>query len=577
MDRRGWSLLASGALTLALVASACGGAAAPTATPARAPAAAATATTAPPGAPATPTRAAPVGLGTPTPTRAAVPTVAPVSGGPVGKMTMAAVADVTNLDVHVATAGGLQYFYTVSDVNAFLLVQQRAGRSDPWLAESWAWDDKGLKVRWVIRKGARFHDGKPVTADDAKFTAEKIKAPYSARGVNSGVGRWIKDVQVIDDRTFVMTAPEVLATLYATYGGIAIQPRHDPYEVMQKKPIGAGPYRVADWRPFESMTLEASPYFWDADKVQVKTIVRLVVPEPESRLAMLKSGQVDLMDEVQPRQAEELAKDKRFRVKVTDAGNIASIVFATDTPVIPGTDIPNPFLDARVRRAFTMAVDRKAIFDGIALGKYGTYVPGPWPRHGYGANTMEDKITPYKYDPQAARKLLEEAQFPFDREWGVWYYRTSAGFAEATEVAVAQWNAIGIKARGRLTEVGALMSYWQEKPSRTYPIQMIRSLTVDEPPGYIVATENVPEGTLSQIGDPKLDEWTIKRRTAFEPAERQKLYEEVYVYEHEQAITFPLLGGVLIHALNQRVDWDPIPGQMFATHLWKARWLPGAP
>jgi peptide/nickel transport system substrate-binding protein len=503
--------------------------------------------------------------------------VAPVAGGPAGKMTMAAVADVTNLDVHVATAGGLQYFYSTSDVMAPLMNLQRPGRSDPWLAESWSWDEKGVKVRWVIRQAAKFHDGKAVTSDDVKFTAEKIKAPYSARGVNAGVPRWIKDFQIINDRTFVITAPETLATLYSTYGGIVVQPRHDPYDVMQKKPVGAGPYRVADWKPFESMTMEASPYFWDADKVQVKTLIRLVVPEPESRLAMLKSGQIDLMDEVQPRQAEELAKDKRFRVKVTDAGNTASIVFATDTPVIPGTDIPNPFLDVRVRRAFVMALDRKAIFDGIALGKYGTYVPGPWPRNGYGARTMEDKITPYKYDPQAARKLLEEARFPFDREWGVWYYRTSAGFAEATEVAIAQWNAIGIKARGRLTEVGALMSYWQEKPSRTYPIQMIRSLTIDEPPGYIRTTEDVPEGTLSQIGDKKLEALTIKLRTAFEPEERNKLYEEIYLYDHEQAVTTPLLGGVLIHATNQRVEWEPIPGQMYATQLWKSRWLPGAP
>ena len=488
---------------------------------------------------------------------------------------MAATADVTNLDNYVATGGGLQAFYE-SDVSATLLSQQKPGPAEPWLAESWAWDEKGLKVRFMLRKDAKFHNGKPVTTDDVKFTTEKVKSPYAIRGVNSATARWIKDLQIIDDKTFVITLPEVLATGWSTLGALHIQPRHDPYEVMQKKPIYAGPYMVAEWRPFESMTMEASPYFWEP--VAVKTIVRMVVPEPESRLAMLKAGQIDFMDETQPRQAEDLFKDKRFRVKVTDAGNWAPIIFSTDTPVIPGTDIPNPFLDVRVRRAFIMALDRKAIFDGVALGKYGKYIPGPWPSSGAGGSE-EAKITPYPYDPQGAKKLLEEAKFPFDREWPIWVYRTSAGFVESYEVAVAQWNAIGIKARLRITEVGTLMSYWQEIPSRTYPIQLIRAQLSNEgaPPGYVWCTEAQPECRLSPLGDVKADDWVLKLRTAFDPAEREQIYREVYRYVHDQAVSIPALGGVLIHAFNQRVDWEPIPGTMSVRHLWRSKWLQGAP
>ncbi|MBI3953346.1 MAG: ABC transporter substrate-binding protein [Chloroflexi bacterium] len=571
--------LSAAIAAVALVAVACGGAAAPTATPTARPAAPA-ATAAPAGAAAaTPTRPVAPAVSTPTPTRAAAATQPPSSAGPIGKMTMASVADITNLDVHVASAGGLTYFYQTTDVNAVLVTPLRTGGgAEPYLAESWSWDEKGLKIRYVIRKGAGFHNGKPVTAQDVVCTADKIRAPYSARGHNSGDARWVKTAAALDSRTVVFSMPEVYALGWTALGLIAVQPCHEPYETMQRSPVGAGPYKVVEWRPFESLTMEASPYWWDANKVQVKTIVRLVVPEPESRLAMLKSGQIDFMDEVQPRQAEELFKDKRFRVKSVDGGTAAVLHFSTDTKTIPGTDLPNPFLDVRVRRAFIMAVDRKAIFEGVALGKYGVYVPGPWTRTGAGGS-MEDKITPYPYDPKAARKLLDEAKFPFEREWPFWVYRTTAGFAESAEVAVANWNAIGIKARMRITEVGTLMSYWQEKPSRTYPLQFIRAGTgaIGEPNSQVIADSRTPEGRLTQFHDDEILALNIRLRSAFEPAEREAIFREIYLVQHEKAIQIPLLGGVLIYAFNQRVDWEPVEGTQVATHLWRSKWLQGGP
>lgn len=560
-----WLLLILLAFTLA-----CGGAAAPTATPASRSAA----TTAPAAA-ATPTSAAPATI-TSTPTRASA-TPTPAATGPVGKMTMAAVADITNPDVHVATAGGLTYFYQTTDVNAALLARQvSGGAAEPYLTESWSWDEKGLKVRFVVRQGAKFHNGKAVTAQDVVCTADKIRAPYSVRGHNSGDARWIKDVVALDSRTVVFTFPEVYALGWNNLGLIATQPCHQPYEIMQKDPIGAGPYRLVKWSPFESMTMEASPQWWDADKVQVKTIFRLVVPEPESRLAMLKAGQIDFMDEVQPRQAEELLKDNRFVVKVADAGVHASLNFSTDRETIPGTDLPNPFLDVRVRRAFIMALDRKAIFEGVALGKYGTYIPGPWTRSGLGA--LEDKITPYPYDPKEARRLLEEAKFPFEREWPFWVYRTTAGFAEAAEVAVVQWNAIGIKARFRLTEVGTLLAYWQEKPTRTYPLQFIRGGASDTGPSTnFYPDSRTPEGRLTPLHDDEVLELTVKLRTAFDPKEREAIFNRIYLIEHEKAYQIPLLGGVAILALNKRIDYESILPASSPLHLWRTKWMPGYP
>ncbi len=569
-----FAALVFGANIAAVLALACGGAAAPTTTPTSRPVA-----TAAPGSGTQPTPGgtAPTAASTPTPTRATAPTAAPASRGPLGKMEMAAVGEIANPDTHAAATGGQAGFYN-TDVNAGLLAERGDAPAGPWLAESWAWEEKGLKVRFVIRKGARFHNGKPVTSDDILFTVDKVRSPYAATGVNASAARWMKNVEAIDDRTVVFTMPEVFALGWNSLGSLIVQPRHDPYVAMRNNPIGAGPYRVMEWRAFESITLEASPYWWDADKVQIKTIHRLVVPEPESRLAMLKSGQVDFIDDVQSRQAEELLKDKRFRVKVAQGSSWVALMFSTDTPVIPGTDIPNPFLDVRVRRAFIMAVDRKAIVEGVALGKYGYSIPGPWHRSGLGGSE-QDNITPYPYDPKAARQLLEEAKFPFDREWPVWYYRSSTGFAEASEVAVAYWNTIGIKARGRLTETATIVSYVKELPARTYPIRTYRSaiIGVGEPSSYLVFPKTLIENNGSQFLDEQLDAWGRQLRTAFEPAERELIYRKIYQRIHEQALNIPLLGGVLIHAFSQRVDYDPLPQGYTVSHLWHTKWMPGYP
>lgn len=107
---------------------------------------------------------------------------------------------------------------------------------------------------------------------------------------------------------------------------------------------------------------------------------------------------------------------------------------------------------------------------------------------------------------------------------------------------------------------------------------MIRASLNSEgaPPGYVWCREQLPEWALGAVGDPKTDEWVIKLRTAFEPADREKIYQEVYRYVHEQALSVPSLGGAFIHAFSPRIDFDHLGGQRVVA-LWATRWMPGYP
>ena len=167
----------------------------------------------------------------------------------------------------------------------------------PSLAESWSMSKDGLAYDFVIRKGAKFHNGDPVTAEDVKFTFERYKGA-SAKLLKDKV----KEVQVVAPNHARFVLKEQWPDFMAFYGTSAtgaawIVPKKYVEKVgeegFKKAPVGAGPFKFVSFNPGVELVLEAFPDYWRKPP-QVKRVVMRSIPDESTRAAAVKTGEVDL-------------------------------------------------------------------------------------------------------------------------------------------------------------------------------------------------------------------------------------------------------------------------------------------
>src|SRR5438034_2449891 len=240
------------------------------------------------------------------------------------------------------------------------------GRSvAPSLAESWNASPDGLVYEFVLRKGVKFHNGEPVTAEDVKFSFERYRGT-AAGSFKAGIAAMeVVDAQRIRFR-FKQPWPDFM-TFYATpaTGAAWIVPKKYTERVgdegFKKAPVGAGPYRFVSFNPGIELVVEAYEGFWRKTPA-VKRLVFKSVPDEATRLAMLKRAEADVAYSIRGPNAEEVKRPAGLTLKATFPTFTEWIVFTEQW------DPKSPWSDKRVRLAANLAIDRKAINEAEYLG-----------------------------------------------------------------------------------------------------------------------------------------------------------------------------------------------------------------
>jgi peptide/nickel transport system substrate-binding protein len=276
---------------------------------------------------------------------------------------------------------------------------------EPELAESWKRSADGLAITFVLRD-AVWSDGEPITAEDVRFTWTAQTNPDVA-WVGAGSKAFITDVEVVDPKTVVFRFDRSypFQTADAIDGGIV------PEHVFGKVPfdqwrthdwsstrIASGPFMLDEYLPAEEIRLVRNPRYQAASTPYVDAAVIRVVPDAANLLTQLLTGGVDYMENVPPRDA--------ARVRSSEA----TALIAFDYPrydYIGWNAARAPFDDPEVRRALTMAIDRRALVDDLLYG-FGGVSAGPWPSFRWGA---DPDIEPWPYDPDEARRRLADLGF----------------------------------------------------------------------------------------------------------------------------------------------------------------------
>ena len=380
--------------------------------------------------------------------------VSPAGAGPEGQMTLAQTISIAPRWFDPAEAEGIItpffYYYALHDA----LVKPMPGNPlAPCLAESWSASADGLTYEFVLRKGVRFHNGDPVTAEDVKFSFERYKGAAAKLLKEKVAAVEIVDPQRVRFR-FKRPWPDFM-TFYGTpaTGAGWIVPKKYVEKVgddgFKKAPVGAGPYKFLSFRPGVELILEANDQYWRRTP-SVKTLVFRGVPEESTRLAMLKRGEADVSYVFQGPLAEELKRTPGLTLKPFYLPLPFWLVFTEQW------DPKSPWHDRRVRLAANLAIDRQAINQAETLGLSkltASIIPqsfeGYWP------------APLYPYDPQRAKQLLAEAGYPKGFDAGT--ISADLVFASTAEAVINYFRAVGIRVTLRPLERAAFFKQYQEK------------------------------------------------------------------------------------------------------------------
>jgi peptide/nickel transport system substrate-binding protein len=273
----------------------------------------------------------------------------------------------------------------------------------PSLAESWTRSADGLAYDFVLRNGARFHNGDRVTAEDVKFSFERYRGAAS---------RTFKE-RVVAVETPSPTRvrfrlkepwPDFLTFYSSATGAGWIVPKSYVTKVgddgFKKEPIGAGPYRFVSFTPGVELVLEAVDHYWRRTP-HVKRLVFRTIPDPSTRFAALKRGEIDITYWMTASLGEELRQTPGLTLKPSLANNSYWVSF------VDQWDPKSPWHDRRVRLAANYAINREAINQAETLG-FSRMTYSLIPAH------FEYFWQPpaIPYDVARAKQLLKEAGYP---------------------------------------------------------------------------------------------------------------------------------------------------------------------
>lgn len=293
----------------------------------------------------------------------------------------------------------------------------------PWVAKSWDVSDDGLTITYNMRKDVTFSDGHPMDAHDVVFTYEWVMNPKVNAPRTRSYFEKFEYVKAIDDHTVQIKYREpYFMALTVTGGYLQILPKHwveqfspEEYNKLPGLLMGSGPYKMAmdprDWQPgSQKIELVRNDNYWGPRPALDKIIWREIL-DPTAQVTQLRNGEIDRYT-IRSSQYRNLSTDEDLRRK----NNLFEYEYVSSGYSYVGwNQLKNGrathFADQRVRQAMTLLIDRKAIasgiYDNLSAASTGPFHPLGW--------QADPTIEPWPYDPERAKKLLDEAGY-IDRD-----------------------------------------------------------------------------------------------------------------------------------------------------------------
>ena len=439
----------------------------------------------------------------------------------------------------------------------------------PMLATSWKLLDDHKTWQFKLRQDVKFQDGEPFNAETVKYVFERAADPAN-KFVGNTPGYDFESigydhVDVVDDYTVNIVLKGFQPDAPGYISEILIHPikyyKENSLEKVAEAPLGSGPYKLVEWVRDDHLTLERWDDYW-GPKPAIKTIIFRVIPEASTRVAELLAGNVQVISQVPPDQADQIDKSGTAHMEIVTGGRRIYIGFQQKCDG-PGC---KEVRDVRVRQALNYAVD----VDSILKGLFG----GRGEREGGMVNPPHKSpdIKPYPYDPEKAKQLLAEAGYPNgfkctlatpngryqkDKEIALAVAADLAKVGVQAEVVPYDWSVYSKMAQHKELPALFLLGCGSTFLSAWYDLSLL--VNKDSPTNY------------AGWHNDEWDQLVAKLNTTYDEAERKKITDQMQVLVHNDPPWLFIYMQLDWYAVSNKVDWKPRADEImdFTTAKWK--------
>jgi peptide/nickel transport system substrate-binding protein len=473
--------------------------------------------------------------------------------------------------IYISSELGIPFF-SVYDTLVYRHPQQL--NFVPGLAERWEMSSDGLSWTFYLRQGVKFHDGEPFNAQAVGVNLDRITNPDIASGKARALLGPYTGYTIVDEYTITLHLSEPYAPLLdglsQVYLGIASPKALAEYtkNTYQWHQVGTGPYKLVEMVPREKIVLQRNEDYWggpvfyaDVTPQSIDTIEFRFYQDPPTRSLALESGEVQMIGELLPTDAELLAGNPTLRIyRVPVAGTPQQLFFNTQRA---------PTDDLNVRQALLYGTNRTAIIDAVFQGQspvaYGPLVSVMKPFYDPSVESM------YPYDPDYARSLLAGAGYSdtngdgmLERD-GVPLKLTLTfapwnQMADVAQLIQSQWHDLGIDLT--LDQVADFPTLSSREQAGNYNLIGFYDFGTDP---SILNQFYLSDGAnnWSHINDPELDNWLHEGVRQSNDEARVPLYQSAQQRIMEQAAVLPIREYVNLDGATAKLD-----GVVFSAQGW---------
>jgi peptide/nickel transport system substrate-binding protein len=474
---------------------------------------------------------------------------AAATGKPGGKLIAAFSADPAGFDPQRGPSG--MSHVVIEQVYSTLMALDPDAKPYPELAESYEMSDDGLTYTFKLRPGVAFHNGDEFTADDVKFSFDRLRAKDSGYSYGSTI-ETIASVDVVDKHTvqFKLSKRTGPFLIYMAFPGSSIVPKklvesgHD----LNAHPIGTGPFAFESYHPRQGIVFKKNPNYFEAGKPYFEAMEYRIISDITALTDAVMSGEVNFSNEIPPKDWAKVKSSPNL-IGVTLEGSRYNWLLCNTSR--------KPLDNPKVRQAIGQAIDREALVKGAFFGQATPLLGGVIPDWNWGYADI--KFFKPNGDQAKAKALLAEAGFSNGFETSMTIASSFPAQMAMAPIIQANLAAVGIKAKIGTMEIPR---YWDEVWSTSnFDVTSMYWLSPLADPDDFV-TNNYKCGmaiNVQKYCNPKMDELLEKAKTAATEAERKDLYRQVTQLSLDDMGLVPLVNGwLLIAHTNKLQNYKPM-------------------